>query len=185
MRVKIGGHTYTLAESFMTAFRFRAKYCKSLLDKSFDENDMLLLIHTAITETDKPYIQTIKEEARANPMIYKIARILYSHIMRTDNRIVIDSTSGGEGNLPDIDEFHAISLYAAARLPEKLLDELSFMQVYALIKVYYETTRPSKEKPRFATPDEVKNLLGVSDEQEAMIQAYLKEHPQERGIYGQ
>ena len=176
MRVKINGRFYELNTSFMSAFRFRARYNKSLLDVSFNESDMLKLLHLAITEPSGPSLHKIKEAARADTKIYRAARVLFSEIMKTDTRISTQASTPGGTPQQTIDEYHAVSLFASTGLPERLLDELSLMQVYAITMAYYEATN-RRNSDHIASQDEVRNLYSISRDQENAIQEYLKIHP--------
>jgi phosphate uptake regulator len=178
MRVKIGIRFYELNTSFMSAFRFRARYNKSLLDASFDNNDMLKLIHTAITDLGRPSLHEIKEAARADTRIYRAARALFSEILKMDARSVTQAEKPSTEALQQkVDEYHAVSLFASTGLPERLLDELSLMQVYAITMAFYEATN-RRNSDHIASQDEVRNLYSISDTQEDAIQAFLREHPE-------
>lgn len=178
MRVKIGARFYELNTSFMSAFRFRARYNKSLLDVSFDEGDMLKLLHVSITDSGRPSLHEIIEAARADTKIYRAARALFSEILKMDARSVTQAEKPSvEALQQKVDEYHAVSLFASTGLPERLLDELSLMQVYAITMAYYEATN-QRNSDHIASQDEVRNLYSISKNQESDIQAFLKLHPE-------
>ena len=72
-----------------------------------------------------------------------------------------------------MDEYKILALYAAAGLPERLLDELTIFNIADIIGVYYDI-RSGKQHVRKMSASERKALYGITPERERAVEEYLK-----------
>lgn len=168
MRLLIHGTEYEVSTSFMTLLRYRAEYGQSFLNENrLDQEKLIQLIYEGLSG-ERPHYHKFRAEALTDGKFMAAAISFYNRLTKSNEK-----HAAKDAEPQDVDEYKILALYAAAGLPERLLDELTIFNIADIIGVYYDI-RSGKQHVRKMSASERKALYGITPERERAVEEYLK-----------
>ncbi len=171
MKFFVNGKPYNCITTAWTPIRYYLRYRKSFLkewNESIDKTELLMrLFYIAINDSNLSFAD-FKKECEADEIFEASAFALFRIIFASDHKKRKSEDYGIEYN-----ELTFLATFGKSGLPEKVLDELTYFDVMEIFAIQGDLQNPDNYKHRMATPEERKQVFGITAEVEAELEKYL------------